>query len=57
MRKHAARVDSFAPSGGNIKVLFITDKQWEKGIHIMGRDYRLKKKIRDVQQPSLFEFW
>ena len=46
MAKHANRVESLAPSGGNIRILFITEKQWEKSINVIGKDYAVKHRLQ-----------
>ena len=57
MKKHADRLKHFAPAGGNIQALFITDKQWEKAITIIGEEYGRRRRINRPEMPSLFEFW
>ncbi len=56
MEKHASRLKPSIPSGGNVKVIFITDKQWENSIGISGKS-TLRKKPSAIKQPDLFEFW
>lgn len=55
MKKHQARLKRITPSGGNVRILFITDKQWERSIFIMGDTYR--KQISPSNQLRLSEFW
>ena len=57
MGKHAKFLEGITPHAGNIRVIFITDKQWEKSRALIGADYKRKKKIKEVFQPLLFDFW
>ena len=57
MKKHAHRLRLIAPSGGNIKAIMITEKQWEKSITIMNKTYRQTKKLPKLQQLDIFENW
>ena len=59
MKKHAGRIKKFSPEVGNIRIIFITDKQWLKSINISCKEYMKKKKKK--QEPpvmqEIFEFW
>ena len=57
MKKHTDRLLPVIPTGGNVKVLFLTDKQWEKSINCIGKEYEERKKYIDPKQPELFEIW
>ncbi len=57
MSKHVARLSDVVPTGGNIRIMFITDKQWEKSIAIVSKKYFREKKILNIKQPELFEAW
>ena len=57
MKKHANRLRLFAPEGGNIRAIFMTEKQWIKSIAIIGDDYQKKKKIIPLPQLGMFENW
>jgi CRISPR-associated protein Cas2 len=57
MEKHTKRLLPNIPEGGNVKVLFLTDKQWEKSINCMGKEYQDKKHHIDPKQPELFSVW
>jgi len=57
MKKHAHRLRLIAPSGGNIRAIMITEKQWEKSIAILGQRYKQKKKLTKLQQLDIFENW
>ena len=56
MKKHVERVKPQIPSGGNVKIIFITDKQWETSIGVAG-ETKLGKSAPPSKQPDLFEFW
>ena len=57
IRKHTARLEDKVPVGGNVQIVFITDKQWEKSISVIGKQYEKDKKLLKVKQPNLFEEW
>ncbi len=57
MRKHARRLRIFAPEGGNIRAIQMTEKQWVRSIAIISEHYRKTKKTSEMQQLSMFENW
>lgn len=57
MQKHANRLKIYAPNGGNIRAIMMTEKQWIKSIAIVSENYKKKHKINELQQLSLFENW
>ena len=57
MRKHAERLENVVPEGGNVRVFFITDKQWLEAITVIGKDYSARRKVRSPQMPDQLEFW
>ena len=57
MQKHARRLRVFAPVGGNIRAILMTEKQWVKSIAIVSESYRKKKKTDLPHQLSIFENW
>ena len=57
MKKHAKRLALMAPNGGNIRIFFITEKQWLKSISIDDMAYKQKKQIRTPHQLDLFTIW
>ena len=57
MRKHAERLREMVPEGGNVRVFFITDKQWLEAIMVIGPDYSARRKVRSPQMPEQLEFW
>ena len=56
MKKKTKHIESIIPHHGNVRVIFITDKQWEKSICAIGKDYQKDKKIDIPKQLSLFDF-
>lgn len=57
MKKHAHRLQVYAPEGGNIRAIFMTEKQWIRSIAIVSEHYRIQKKIGEPHQLSIFENW
>lgn len=57
MQKHARRLKAYAPEGGNIRAILVTEKQWVKSIAIISEDYRKRKKTDEPHQLSIFENW
>ncbi len=57
MKKHARRLRLFAPEGGNIRAILMTEKQWVKSIAIVSETYRKQKKTDQPHQLSLFQNW
>ncbi len=57
MRKHAERLESFTPSGGNIHVFFITDRQWQDSITVIGKDYQRERKMKEPPPMEQMAFW
>ena len=57
MEKHAKRIQRFAPKVGNIRIIFITDKQWLKSMNISCNNYTRKKRTKPPVMQPVFEFW
>ena len=57
MRKHAKRLHIEVPQGGDVRVLFITDKQWKDAIVVVGRDYQQKHHQKKPEMPEQLAFW
>ena len=57
MNKHAQRLKIGAPSGGNIRVFFLTEKQWGKSISIVSKDYVEQHNGSEPEQLELSLFW
>ena len=57
MKKKAKHIENIIPNNGNVRVFFITDKQWEKSICVIGQDYQAEKQYIQQEIPNLFDFW
>lgn len=57
MKKHARRLRMYAPRGGNIRAILMTEKQWIKSIAIVSELYKKQKKTDNPHQLSIFENW
>jgi len=57
MEKHTARLENFVPHAGNVRVLFLTDKQWSRGLCICGDNYPQKSHANNLNPPKQIEFW
>lgn len=57
MKKHARRLQIYAPEGGNIRAIMLTEKQWVKSIAIVSECYRKQKKADKPHQLTIFENW
>ena len=55
--KHLARLEPQVPTGGNVRILYITDKQWVTAITIAGEDYYARKWKPDPDSPQQMLFW
>ena len=56
MQKKTKHIEAIIPNHGNVRVFFITDKQWEKSICVIGKDYQRTKKLEEPEMPNLFDF-
>ena len=57
MEKHTNRLKEITPHAGNVRVLFLTDKQWAKGLTITGPDYDQGRRAKNLEMPKQIEFW
>jgi len=57
IEKHTARINSFAPPAGNVRIIFFTDKQWERSQTIMGPNHDQGSRRTDASIPKQVEFW
>ena len=53
MSKHTHRIKKKIPHG-NVKIIFITDKQWEKALNVTPEE---RETIAPTKQMQLCEFW
>lgn len=54
MEKHLERIRRIAPCAGNIRLLFISDRQWGTSVLIQGDNYR---PALPRSTPEQIEFW
>jgi CRISPR-associated protein Cas2 len=57
VRKHSRRIQAECPKNGNVRILFLTDKQWEQGIAIMGGSFDQGNRSESPKMPQQTEFW
>ena len=57
MEKHAQRLRRIVPDGGNVRVLFLTDAQWMRGLCISGKDSPHHHPPDELPMPEQIEFW
>ena len=57
MRKHAQRLEQVVPNAGNVRVLFITDKQWVDALVVIGEDYEAGHTQKKPDMPEQLSFW
>ncbi len=57
MRKHVGRLVPAVPCAGNVRTLFITDKQWKDALIVIGEDYDRSHTQSDPNMPEQLEFW
>ena len=57
MERESVELQRFIPEGGNIRILFITDHQWEEAITVIGDDYAKKHHQKSPEMPNQLEFW
>ncbi len=57
MRKHAQRLEAEVPNAGNVRTLFITDKQWKDAIIVIGEDYEETHMQGSPDMPEQLAFW
>ena len=57
MRKHARRLEIAVPYAGNIRTLFITDRQWTTAMIAIGKDYKANHGQKEPDMPEQLEFW
>ena len=57
MRKHADRLEESVPRSGDVRTIFITDKQWKDALVIIGKDYKDSHNQKKPDMPQQLEFW
>ena len=57
MEKHAERLQKMVPEAGNVRVLFLTDAQWTRGLFLGGGNYERNHPPDRIEMPQQIEFW
>ena len=57
MRKHSNRLQLEVPSAGNVRIIFITDKQWKDALTVIGKDYNASHSQKSPGMPEQMELW
>jgi len=57
MAKHISTIQKMVPQAGNVRLLFITDDQWEKSVTVIGSNYDQGRRAKDPKVPDQVEFW
>ena len=57
MEKHAERLRKMVPEAGNVRVLFLTDAQWTRGLCLGGGNYERNHPPDRIEMPQQIEFW
>ena len=57
MRKHVRRFEIVVPRSGNVRALFITDKQWKDALIVIGKDYTTSHTQKKPTMPEQLAFW
>ena len=57
LNKHLGVIQKMVPEAGNVRVLYITDEQWEKSATVIGPNYDQGKRANKAKVPDQVEFW
>jgi CRISPR-associated protein Cas2 len=57
MRKHVRRLEPAVPRSGNVRTIFLTDKQWKDALVIIGKDYNTSHTQKKPTMPEQLAFW
>ena len=57
LKKHSKRLRELSPKDGFIRALFLTDRQWQEGINIVGVDGVSGNHFQEADLPEQIEFW
>lgn len=55
--KHLTRLKPNVPHGGNVRIFYITDRQWLTAISIAGKDYYARHWKTNPGSPQQMIFW
>lgn len=57
LSKHLGIIQKMVPEAGNVRLLYITDEQWEKSVTVIGPNYKQGKRTNNAKIPDQVEFW
>jgi CRISPR-associated protein Cas2 len=57
LNKHIGAIRKLVPEAGNVRLLYITDEQWEKSVTVIGPNYDQGKRSKNPKIPNQVEFW
>ncbi len=57
LSKHSERIKFLCPPDGFVRALFLTDRQWQEGVNIIGSNTATGNHTFDEQMPEQIEFW
>ena len=57
LSKHLGVIQKMVPEAGNVRLLYITDEQWEKSVTVIGPNYDQGKRANNAKVPDQVEFW
>jgi CRISPR-associated protein Cas2 len=57
LSKHIKAVQAFTPEAGNIRLIYITDEQWDKSVTVIGPNYDHGRRTIEAKVPEQIEFW
>jgi len=57
LSKHLGVIQKMVPEAGNVRLLYITDEQWEKSVTVIGPNYDQGKRANKAKIPDQVEFW
>ena len=55
--KHIGLIRGLVPEAGNVRLLYITDTQWEKSVTVIGPNYKQGSRALGAKVPDQIEFW
>lgn len=57
LTKQISIIKKLVPEAGNVRLLFITDEQWERSVAVIGPNYNHGKRAKNPTMPDQVEFW
>ena len=55
--KHLGIIQKLVPEAGNVRLLYITDEQWDKSVTVIGPNYEQGNRAKNPKMPDQVEFW